>query len=270
MALEALVFDVDGTIVDTEELHRRAFNQAFLEFELGWDWAPEVYARLLRISGGDDRIVHHIGGLPISDLEKLRLRRLVPGLHREKTRIYGELVARNMVKPRPGIARLIREARAAGLKIGLAATSASANVQPLIGASFTRETASAIDAVVSADLVSNRKPAPDIYLLLLSMLGVPPEHCVAFEDSANGVAAAQAAGMVTIATPSRWTQSQDFSHADLKLGSLGEPDQPLAQADSVAVGGVACVGLDQLRALLEFHGTSGKRAALQNKRLAPR
>lgn len=107
MALKALLFDVDGTILDTEELHRRAFNQAFLEFELGWDWSPEVYAPLLGISGGNDRILSYIDTLPISDLERLRLRRLVPALHREKTRIYGELLAGNILKPRPGIARLI-------------------------------------------------------------------------------------------------------------------------------------------------------------------
>lgn len=253
MPLQALLFDVDGTLVDTEELHRRAFNQAFLEFELGWDWTPDLYARLLAISGGSERISHYIETLEVSQMLKMRLHRLVPAIHGEKTRIYGDLLGGHMVRLRPGVGRLIREARAAGLKIGLAATSASDNIQPLVMAAFGTGANAAIDAIVSADLVSRKKPAADIYLLLLAMLGVPASDAVAFEDSANGVAAAKAAGLVTIAIPSRWTRKQDFSGADLCVSGFGEDDDPLPPEDREALGGAGLLRLSEVAAVLAGH-----------------
>lgn len=249
MTLQALVFDLDGTFIDTDELHRRAFNQAFLEFELGFDWKPDVYEKLLTVSGGADRIRHFIDGCPLTPEQKLALHAVVPAVHREKTRIYGELLEHRAAKLRSGVRRLMAEARQAGLRIGVVATSASANMQPLILSVLGREGASDIGAFVSADLVSRKKPAPDIYLLAASMLGVPPECCVAFEDSTNGVLAAKAAGIFTIATPSRWTRSQDFSRADICLSELGDPDAPLGPADAIRLGGAACVGLAQVKAL---------------------
>lgn len=249
MALEALIFDLDGTFVDTDELHRRAFNQAFLEFELGFDWKPDLYEKLLSVSGGADRIRHFIDGAPLSQEQKLALHAVVPAVHREKTRIYGEMLSDNAAKLRSGVRRLMGEARQAGLRIGVVATSASANMQPLILSVLGREGALDIRAFVSADRVSRKKPAPDIYLLAASMLDVPPERCVAFEDSTNGVLAAKAAGIFTIATPSRWTRSQDFSRADICLSELGEPDAPLGPADAIRLGGAGFVGLAQVEAL---------------------
>jgi HAD superfamily hydrolase (TIGR01509 family) len=249
MTLEALVFDLDGTFVDTDEMHRRAFNQAFLEFELGFDWKPDMYETLLTVSGGADRIRHFIDGRPLSQDQKLALHAVVPAVHREKTRIYGELLSHNAVKLRSGVRRLFGEARQAGLQIGVVATSASANMQPLILSVLGREGASGIRAFVSADRVPQKKPAPDIYMLAASMLGVAPEYCAAFEDSTNGVLAAKAAGLFTIATPSRWTRSQDFSRADVCLSELGEPDAPLNDADAALIGGAKYVGLAEVRAL---------------------
>lgn len=263
MTLEALVFDVDGTLVDNEELHRRAFNQAFLEFQLGWDWTPEIYMDFLQISGGTDRIKHFVDALAVSDAEKTRLRSLIPGLHREKSRIYGELIAGAMVKPRPGVARLIREASDSGLKVGLAATSASKNVQPLVVSALGRDLASKISAVVSSDLVSRKKPAPDLYLLLLSMLGVAPERCIAFEDSANGVTAARDAGLVTIAVPGRWTLSQDFSRAHLRLSTLGDMDHPLPAQEALLLGGTKQVELQHISKWLDQFGTPPPRVMPQ-------
>jgi HAD superfamily hydrolase (TIGR01509 family) len=211
MNLRALLFDVDGTLVDTEELHRSAFNDAFRLLSLGWHWGRELYAELLAVSGGAERIAAYIDRLQAPAAEKTRLRRLVPLVHGEKTRIYGELLAGGGARLRPGVARLIDEARAAGLKIGLAATSASAgaHAQDI-----------AFDAIVCADQVARKKPAPDLYELALATLRLPAAACAAFEDSANGLAAAKAAGLFTVVAPSRWTAAQDFSGADLLLPTL--------------------------------------------------
>lgn len=248
MKLEALLFDLDGTLVDTEELHRQAFNQAFLEFGLGWDWGPGLYVDLLAVSGGVHRIAHYIDTLGLPAAEKVRLRGLIPAVHRVKTRNYGELLGSNAARLRPGIARLIEEARQAGLCVGLASTSSSANVDKLLTTVFGQEGRKLIDVAVAADQVARKKPAPDIYELLLAMLRVPAQSCIAFEDSANGLAATKAAGLYTVVTPTRWTAAQKFIGADLVLPSLGDPDQPLDPPHAM-VAGAPYLELARLKAL---------------------
>lgn len=259
--IAALLFDVDGTLVDTEELHRQAFNQAFLAFGLGWEWTPDRYAALLAVSGGAERMAAQIDGLDATSAEKTRLRQLVPSVHREKTRIYGELLGSSAARLRPGVERLVTEARRSGIKVGLAATSAAANVQSLVAAAFGPDSRSAVTSIVCVDWVARKKPAPDVYELLLSTLRVNAPAAVAFEDSANGVAAAKAAGLVTVATPSRWTRAQDFAAADLTLPSLGDPEDPLPPALAARLGGVSYLGLAQLESLRGAHGPAAKLAA---------
>jgi beta-phosphoglucomutase-like phosphatase (HAD superfamily) len=246
--LEALLFDVDGTLADTEELHRRAFNQTFLEFGLGWDWAPDRYRALLGISGGAARIARHIDELDVPALDKSRLRQLIPALHREKTRHYGELLGGSGATLRPGIGRLVEEARRAGLRLGLAATSARANVESLVAAAFGSKARDSFAAIIAAELVARKKPAPDIYTLLLRSLRVSAAACVAFEDSANGLGAAKAAGLWTVVTPTQWTVGQDFTAADLRLPMLGDPGKPLDPSTAASIGG-PWLGLAELRTL---------------------
>ena len=122
--LNALIFDVDGTLADTEETHRQAFNYAFLRFDLGWEWSKPLYRELLKISGGRERIIRYIETLRVSAPETARLRELVPAIHREKTRLYAELIADGRCPLRPGVVRLLDEARAAGIRLAIASTSA--------------------------------------------------------------------------------------------------------------------------------------------------
>ncbi|HUJ86234.1 MAG TPA: HAD-IA family hydrolase [Burkholderiales bacterium] len=229
MTLQALIFDVDGTIADTEEVHRQAFNAAFLAMDLGWNWGEAEYMALLRVSGGPERLAHYISGLRVKPGEKQRLAGLVPAIHREKTRLYYELISDGRAVARPGVARLMNEARAAGVKLALAATSTTANVEALVGAVLDPKALGWFGAVASADEVARKKPAPDLYRRIVGTLRVPADACVAIEDSANGVLAAKAAGLYTIATPSRWTATQDFSQADLVQPSLDEPQLDLAR-----------------------------------------
>lgn len=247
-ALAALLFDLDGTLVDTEELHRRAFNEAFRSLSLDWDWTPPLYAELLKVSGGAERIAAYIDRLRHPAAEKVRLRRLVPLVHAEKTRVYREFLA-DTAGLRPGIARLCEEALAEGLRIGVASSSASPGASALIARIFGPDSRSAVSAVAYADQVARRKPAPDLYELLLATLRAPAAQCVAFEDSANGLAAAKAAGLYTVATPTRWTAAQDFSRADLVLATVGEPGRPLERRDAARIGGAPWLGLAQLRSL---------------------
>ena len=250
-ALQALVFDVDGTVADTEEIHRQAFNAAFIELALWWDWSAEDYMRLLRVSSGPQRLANYIETLAVPQDEKTRLHGLVPAIHATKTRIYRELIERG-APVRPGVERLMKEARAAGLRLALGSTSSTANVEALVSASLGREALGWFSAVASVDEVPRRKPAPDLYLRLLGELRLPASACVAFEDSANGVQAAKAACLYTIATPSRWTATQDFAAADLLLHSLGEPRSPLDPATAKAVGAPQ-LGVAQIARLHAAH-----------------
>ena len=235
MALEALIFDVDGTLADTEEAHRQAFNAAFIELELWWDWGPQLYAQLLRVSGGKERIAHYIETLPVTAAERARLGELVSLIHSTKSRIYKELVESFKLPLRPGAAKLIADARAAGLKLAIASTTTPANVEALLTAALGRGAMSWFATISSGDIVANKKPAPDIYRLALQGLRLPAERCIAFEDSVNGLKAARAAGLFTVVTPSRWNIGQDFSDAQLVLGSLEDIDLPkLAQLHAAA------------------------------------
>jgi HAD superfamily hydrolase (TIGR01509 family) len=248
MNLVALTFDVDGTLVDTEELHRQAYNQTFLDFGFGWEWDADSYAQLLTVSGGQARMARYIDLLDLPPSEKLRLRRVIPAIHKEKTRLYGELIASNRVRPRPGIARLIDEARRADLLVGLVASSASANVETLVTSALGGELRKAVTAIASGDMVARKKPAPDIYELLLSMLHVSANAAVAFEDSTNGLLAAKSVGLYTVFAPSRWTAAHRSDAADIVLPSLGDPECPLDAASAAKIG-APCVELSKLETL---------------------
>jgi HAD superfamily hydrolase (TIGR01509 family) len=216
MTLKALIFDLDGTLADTEELHRQAFNAAFIRLELWWDWSPLRYSGLLEVSGGEDRLHHYVDSLRTAKAEKARLHAIVPVIHYTKSQIYAELLRAGQPPLRPGVKRLAAQARREGLKIAVISSTASANAREIVDRHL------AVDLVVSAEEVARRKPAPDLYLRALSLLRLPAGECMAFEDSANGLRAARAAGLATVVTPSRWTLAQDFTGADLLLPDLSE------------------------------------------------
>ncbi len=219
--LRALIFDVDGTLADTEELHRQAFNSAFLEMALGWDWGREQYRKLLEVSGGKERIGHYIEQLPLEPPQRRALRESVPMIHATKTRIYKDLVEAGRLAFRPGIKCLLTEARAAGIKLGIATTTTLDNVNALLNSALGGRGADWFEAVGAGDQVEQKKPAPDIYNLVLSTLRVPRHECVAFEDSLNGMRAAKAAGLFTIVTPTQWNDDHDFAGADLLVRDIG-------------------------------------------------
>ena len=211
MTLEALVFDLDGTMADTEEVHRQAFNAAFIKLELWWDWGPLAYSELLEVSSGAERLHRYVDSLKVDAAERKRLHAIVPVIHFTKSEIYLELLRHWQPPLRPGVKRLVGEAHDQGLRVAVVTTSATANARTILDNHFRGE----IDLLVCADEVAHRKPAPDLYLRALSLLRKSAGACVALEDSANGLRAARAAGLVTVVTPSRWTMAQDFAGADL-------------------------------------------------------
>ncbi len=234
--LAALIFDVDGTLADTEELHRQAFNAAFRTFGCDWSWSRDQYRDLLRVTGGKERIASYVRGLALPASEQERLQDLIPKLHACKTRLYADGLASGRVRGRPGVRRLMQEALRGGLRLAIASTTSPENIEPLLRAVFGSEAATWFSAIATGDVVSAKKPAPDIYYLALRMLAVTPACAVAFEDSAVGVRSAQAAGLYTVALPNTWTEGQDFAAAELVLESLGEPDRPVGSRDRAQLG----------------------------------
>ncbi len=235
-SFDALIFDVDGTMADTEELHRQAFNEAFFAGGLTWRWSPHLYAELLQITGGKERIAGYIYTLGLPAEQSRVYLDLVPQIHASKTRLYRELVELGHLRPRAGVKRLILEARAAGVRVAIASTTSPSNVESLLRASFGAEALHWFDAIATGDVVAAKKPAPDVYNLALTMLDIPPERAIAIEDSAIGLRAAKAAGLFTVVTPSLWTIGQDFTTADLVLTSLGDPERPLYALDERRIG----------------------------------
>jgi HAD superfamily hydrolase (TIGR01509 family) len=217
-----LIFDVDGTLAETEELHRRAFNDTFAAEALPWHWDAPLYRRLLDVAGGKERIAHFLKSGP-EGAERAAGR--IAELHAAKTVRYTALV-RAGAALRPGVARLIREAKAAGVKLAIATTTSLPNVEALLCSSLGPDAMALFDAVGAGDVVPAKKPAPDIYLYVLERLKLPAAGCVAFEDSTNGVRSARAAGLPTIVTPGIYTEGDDFAGALAVLSDLGEPGAP--------------------------------------------
>jgi beta-phosphoglucomutase-like phosphatase (HAD superfamily) len=220
MSIEALIFDVDGTMADTEEAHRVAFNLAFERYRLGWVWEPDEYRELLHITGGKERIATYIETLAQPDAERRRLSTMVPDIHAEKTRFYSSFVADGAVPLRPGVAQLLDEALDNGCKLAIASTTTAVNIDALLQSTLGPRGLDMFSAIACGDQVRAKKPAPDIYRLALRGLGLLPEHAIAFEDSPNGLRAATAAGLRTVVTPNFWTEGADFSAASLLLPSL--------------------------------------------------
>lgn len=227
MSIEALIFDVDGTMADTEEAHRVAFNLAFERYRLGWSWQPSEYRELLKITGGKERLSYHIKSLAVPDAQRQRLLAAVPDIHAEKTRFYSSIVADGAVPLRPGVVRLIEEALAAGCKLAIASTTTSVNIDALLAATLGPRGPDLFTTIACGDQVRAKKPAPDIYRLAMRGLDVLPEHAIAFEDSLNGYRAATVAGLRTVVTTNFWTRDHEFPSSAWVLPHLGDPALPL-------------------------------------------
>ena len=224
MQLKALIFDVDGTLAETEEAHRRSFNDAFAAFGLSWNWDRELYRTLLQVTGGKERLQHYINQW--QPQSSAAARGGFADIYEEASRRYAQLAESGETPARPGVRRLIREAHDRGVRLAIATTSLRESVVTLLQEILGSEGPALFAVIAAGDAVANKKPAPDIYFLALKKLGCGPQCCVAIEDSTNGVLAARAAGLPVIACPSSYLRGDDFSRATAVLSDLGEPDRP--------------------------------------------
>lgn len=246
MSIDALIFDVDGTLADTEEAHRAAFNEAFEHFGLGWTWTQAEYRDLLTVTGGKERLASYIATLGLQPDHAARLLARVPDIHAAKTAFYGRRIADGEVPLRDGIARLLNDALQAGCQLAIATTTTAANVDALLESALGARGADMFSVIGCGDQVAAKKPAPDIYRLVLDTLETQPDRAIAFEDSVGGLRSAVGAGLWTVITPTFWTEGGDFSAAGLVLPRLGDPDQPLPDEPGNRLQAAAWLTLDEL------------------------
>jgi HAD superfamily hydrolase (TIGR01509 family) len=235
--LEALIFDVDGTLADTErDGHRVAFNLAFKDEGLDWDWSEQIYGELLAVTGGKERIKYYLERYQPSVPETADLPAYIAGLHAAKTAHYVRMMSEGLIPLRPGVERLIVEAKQSGMRLAIATTTTPANVEALLTSTLGEDAMSWFDVIAAGDIVPAKKPAADIYIWALDQLGLAPEQCIAFEDSRNGVLSSLGAGLKTIITVNGYTQEDDFSGARLVLDQMGESDAPFRVIEGDAFG----------------------------------
>lgn len=213
MTLKAIIFDVDGTLADTEDAHRIAFNKAFADSNLPWNWDVALYGKLLKVTGGKERIKYFVEDFLTGFAKPADYEGFVKKLHVQKTAHYTAALRDGHIPLRPGIKQLISDAHQAGLKLAIATTTSPENVAALLEVGLGKDWAKHFDAIGCGDIVPLKKPAPDIYNWVLHQLKLAPQDCIALEDSYNGLHSALAAGIRTYITTNPYTCRQDFSGA---------------------------------------------------------
>ncbi|HVF14967.1 MAG TPA: HAD-IA family hydrolase [Acidimicrobiales bacterium] len=252
IGLSAVVFDVDGTLVDSErEGHRVAFNQAFADFDLPYQWDDELYGRLLRVTGGQRRIDGYLAEQGMPEDERARL---APALHRHKTDILRTMVVDGMIQPRPGVVRLLVELFDRRVRLAVATTGSRGWVEQLLERVLAQVE---FEAVVTGDEVDARKPDPEAFLAALEHLGTTTADTVAVEDSHEGLVSATAAGLACVVVTNGYTADHDLSTADLVLDGFGAPGDPArVVADPHGTGCAGILDVDILERLTARNPTA--------------
>jgi HAD superfamily hydrolase (TIGR01509 family) len=226
-AAKALIFDCDGVLADTErDGHRVAFNKAFAAKGLAIDWGIELYGKLLEVSGGKERMRHYFDqyswpeDVPDRDA-------LIKELHKLKTDFFMQIIESGELPLRPGVARIVDEAIAANMILAVCSTSEERAVNLVVERLLGPQRKAYFSAILAGDVVSKKKPDPEIYNLASQRLKLRPNECVVVEDNRNGLLAAKAAGMHCIVTTNGYSKNEDFTEADLVVSELG--DEPNVQ-----------------------------------------
>ena len=213
MTIKAIIFDVDGTLADTEDAHRKSFNKAFAENNLDWNWDVALYDKLLKVTGGKERIKYYVSDFRTDFNKPDNWDDFVKNLHAVKTSHYTAMMRAGDVPLRPGIKQLITEAKKSGLTLAIATTTSPENVGALLEVGLGKDWESYFSSIGCGDIVPHKKPAPDIYNWVLDELKIPAADCIAIEDTTNGLRSSMGAGIKTYITTNDYTHTQDFTGA---------------------------------------------------------
>lgn len=223
VALKAVIFDCDGVLADTErDGHRMAFNRAFAKKGLDIVWDVPFYGELLEIAGGKERMRYYFetSGWPAEVTDK---EAFIKELHKLKTDLYLAIIESGELPLRPGVAKLVDEAIAENIVLAVCSTSNERAVNLVVERLLGTKRKAHFAAILAGDVVSKKKPDPEIYNLVLQQLRLDPSQCIVIEDSRNGLLAAKAAGMHCLVTTNGYTEGEDLTEADMILPELGDP-----------------------------------------------
>jgi HAD superfamily hydrolase (TIGR01509 family) len=218
--LKAIIFDVDGTLSETEEAHRKAFNLTFAEFGLPWVWSQQLYGELLQTTGGKERMTTYLQDHLHQPVDQAK----IADIHNRKTALYGDLIAAGAADLRPGIADLIADAARHGIRVAVATTTNRPSVDRLSEACFGKPVGEVFEVIAAGDAVEHKKPAPDVFNLAVAGLGLAPGDCVGLEDSRNGLLSCIGAGVACVVSPGVYTKGSDFGEAAAVIGCFTEID----------------------------------------------
>lgn len=222
MTIQAIIFDVDGTLADTEDGHRQSFNKAFVENGLEWNWDVELYEKLLEVTGGKERIRYFVESFLPGFSKPADYDGFVKNLHAVKTRYYNAMLREGHIPLRPGIKKLIDDARQRGIRLAIATTTSAENVTTLLQQGLGADGERIFEVIGCGDIVPHKKPAPDIYLWVLKQMGLSAADCIALEDSENGLRASLAAGIRTFIIPNHYTRNQNFTGAAAVIDDIND------------------------------------------------
>jgi len=221
--IQAVFFDIDGVIIDTErDGHRVSFNMTFKEFGFTDEWSVDYYHELLQVAGGKERMKHHWKTRGFSKaVPEAEIDETIKAMHKRKTEIFVDLIESLRLPLRPGVQRFMKEAMEAGLKIAVCTTS-NERAAKAVTEKALPDIRFAL--VLAGDVVSKKKPDPEIYNLALGKTGLKPNEAFVVEDSRNGVLAAKGAEIPTLVTTNGYTEKEDVSAGDIIVTCLGDPD----------------------------------------------
>ena len=262
--LRAIIFDMDGTLADTEGIHRLAFNQAFAEFDIDWQWSVEEYKQQLTVSGGKERIRLNLQQHFSSEMSEDEIWQLTLSIHKRKSDIYREMLVAGNIQLRTGVKRLLDDALNQNIQMAIATSSCFSNVKTLLQNALGNDALELFSTIVTSDRIVEKKPSPAVYQCALSELELQPQHCVALEDTCNGNLAALNASIRTVITTHIYTLKDDFSGASLVLGHLGDENNPF-QVKAGNAHGKEIVDVELLRLICqEPHQKGGVDSLPQN------
>ena len=223
--LKALIFDIDGTVAETEELHRKAYNCVFSEEGISWTWSKELYKDLLKVTGGRERLKHYEDNVATKkyNLDTNEILRI----HTKKNKQYNEWVNEGLLQLRPGIKTLIYKAREKNIQLAISTSTSLMNVKSLFKNCFGKEPHNLFKTIATGDMVKKKKPDPELYLLALRQLSLDPIQCIALEDSNNGLISAKKANIKTICSPSLYHSDDNFGKSDYICEEFTEDKLPI-------------------------------------------
>ena len=226
MKLSAVLFDVDGTIAETEEYHRKSFNESFKEFNLDWFWDEAIYKELINVGGGKERIMYHIKRAWPEMLNYKNLSKYIDSIHKIKNEIFEDFMKDMVIEPRKGVIRLINELKEKKIRLAIVSSSSESNILNLFNKALKIDLNEKFDIIAHGDITKNKKPSPEIYEWTLEKMRLPPQSCLAIEDSPRGMESALRANINVVVTPSILTSGEKFDGAKLVVSDLGEIDEP--------------------------------------------